>query len=405
MMRRMLALAGTLIALGMPMVQADAARAADWQAIEADARGQTIYWHAWGGEPRINDYIAWVGQETQARFGVSVVQVKLADTAEAVSRVLAEKAAGTLTGGAVDLIWINGENFAAMKREGLLGTNSWADMLPNFPLTDPDNNPAALADFTIPTDGLEAPWGKAQLVFYTDSAELQDPPKSMPALLAWAKTNPGRFAYPLPPDFLGSTFLKQALLDLSQDNAALYKPVEEADFDAVTAPLWSFLEELHPALWRQGRAFPKNSADLRRLLADREISIGFAFNPAEPSAAIANGELPDTVRSYVLTKGTVGNMHFVTIPFNATNRAGALVVANFLLSPEAQARKQDPQIWGDFTVLATAKLSAEDRARFEAIDLGPATLSPAELGAPIPEPHPSWMVRIEKEWVRRYGAS
>lgn len=405
MIRRVMALTATLIALGGMAFQADRADAADWRKVEAAARGQTIYWHAWGGEPRINDYIAWVGQQTKARFGVSIIHVKLADTAEAVSRVLAEKAAGTLAGGAVDLIWINGENFAAMKREGLLGTDSWADTLPNFPLTDPDNNPAVAADFTIPTDGLEAPWGKAQLVFYTDGAEVRDPPKSMAGLLAWAKANPGRFAYPLPPDFLGSTFLKQALLDLSQDSAPLYSPVEAADFEAVTAPLWHFLEELHPALWRQGRAFPKNSADLRRLLADREISIGFAFNPAEPSAAIANGELPDTVRSYVLSKGTVGNMHFVTIPFNATNRAGALVVANFLLSPEAQAHKQDPQIWGDFTVLAHAKLSGEDRARFDAIDLGPATLSPAELGAPIPEPHPSWMVRIEKEWVRRYGAS
>ena len=51
------------------------------------------------------------------------------------------------------------------------------------------------------------------------------------------------------------------------------------------------------------------------------------------------------------------------------------------------------------------RLTEEERARFERIDLGPATLSPAALGAPVPEPHPSWMVRIEKEWVRRHGAS
>lgn len=405
-MQRLLALAW----LGLALSAAQPVRAAepittDWSVVEQGARGQTVYWHAWGGEPRINDYIAWVGSQVQSRFGVRLVQVKLADTAEAVSRVLAEKAAGTLSSGAVDLIWINGENFAAMKREGLLGTEAWTQTLPHFALTDPAANPAVLADFTIPTDGLEAPWGKAQLVFYADSAELPAPPTSMLALLDWAKSNPGRFTYPLPPDFLGSTFLKQALIDLSTDTAPLYQPVHDADFDTVTAPLWSFLDGLHPHLWRQSRAFPKNSADLRRLLADREIAIGFAFNPAEPSAAIANGELPDTVRSYVLDKGTVGNMHFVTIPFNASNRAGALVIANFLLSPEAQARKQDPAIWGDFTVLATNKLPAADRARFDAIDLGPATLSPAELGAPIPEPHPSWMERIEREWLRRYGAS
>jgi ABC-type uncharacterized transport system YnjBCD substrate-binding protein len=32
------------------------------------------------------------------------------------------------------------------------------------------------------------------------------------------------------------------------------------------------------------------------------------------------------------------------------------VTANFLLSPEAQARKQDPKVWGDPTVLAMERL-------------------------------------------------
>jgi ABC-type uncharacterized transport system YnjBCD substrate-binding protein len=43
--------------------------------------------------------------------------VKLDDTANAVAKVLAEKAAGKNEGGSVDLIWINGENFASMKRQ------------------------------------------------------------------------------------------------------------------------------------------------------------------------------------------------------------------------------------------------------------------------------------------------
>ncbi|HQE97017.1 MAG TPA: hypothetical protein PKY20_02370, partial [Methanothrix sp.] len=47
-------------------------------------------------------------------------QVKLTDTAEAVTRVISEKAAGQDSGGSVDLIWINGPNFLAMKDQGLL---------------------------------------------------------------------------------------------------------------------------------------------------------------------------------------------------------------------------------------------------------------------------------------------
>ena len=73
------------------------------------------------------------------------------------------------------------------------------------------------------------------------------------------------------------------------------------------------------------------------------------------------------------------------------------------MSPQAQARKQDPAVWGDPTVLAIHKLQPEDRARFDAIDLGVATLRPEELGPALDEPHPSWMERIETEWKRRYG--
>jgi putative thiamine transport system substrate-binding protein len=403
MLRALVASAALALSLAGPAGAADP-DPRDWPAVLTEARGQTVYWNAWAGEPRINAYIDWVGREVSARYGVTLNHVKLTDTAEAVARVVAEKAAGKTEGGAVDLIWINGENFASMKRNGLLMASPWAVSLPGFKLTDPERNSAVLADFTVPTDGQESPWGKAQIVFFHDTADVKEPPRSMPALLDWAKANPGRFTYPLPPDFLGSTFLKQALIELAADKAPLYRPVEEADFAVVTKPLWDFVDALHPHLWRQGKAFPNNSADLRRLMADGETSIGFAFNPSEASAAIANKELPDTVRSYVLDKGTIGNVHFVTIPFNAAHKAGAMVVADFLLSAEAQAMKQDPKIWGDFTVLAIDKLDAADKARFEALDLGIATLTPAELGAAVPEPHPSWMVRVEKEWAKRYTA-
>jgi putative thiamine transport system substrate-binding protein len=110
------------------------------------------------------------------------------------------------------------------------------------------------------------------------------------------------------------------------------------------------------------------------------------------------------VRTYVLEGGTIGNTHFVAIPFNASAREGAMVVANFLMSPEAQLRKQDADIWGDPTVLAMGKLSEAERAAFAEQKRGIATLAPAELGPVLPEPHPTWMTRIEEEWRKRYGS-
>ena len=86
------------------------AHAGSWEAILVEAKGQTVYWHAWGGDTKINDFIAFIGAEAQRRHGVTLEHVKLASTADAVARVRAERDAGQTSGGAVDLIWINGEN-------------------------------------------------------------------------------------------------------------------------------------------------------------------------------------------------------------------------------------------------------------------------------------------------------
>ena len=390
-------LAALVLAAGSGTAKADT-----WSDTLAKARGQTVYWNAWAGDERINAYIQWVGSRVQAEHGVTLRHVKLADTAEAVSRVLAEKTAGRSEGGSVDLIWINGENFAAMKRGQML-YGPFTEKLPNFTLVDTKGKPTTLVDFTIPTEGLESPWGMAQFVFMMDSARVKNPPKSIPALLDWAKANPGRFSYPAPPDFIGSTFLKQALVELTPDRTMLQKPVDEAGFAAATQPLWAWLDALHPALWREGAAFPKGSPALRQMLDDGAVDMALSFYPGEASSLIAEGKLPQSVRTFVLEGGTIGNTHFVAIPFNASAKEGAMAVANFLLSPEAQARKQDPAHWGDGTVLDLAALPAADKARFEAIELGIATLSPQELGTALPEPHPSWMTRIEEEWLTRYS--
>jgi putative thiamine transport system substrate-binding protein len=378
--------------------------ATDWPAIVEQARGQTVYFNAWGGAETINAYIAWVGERVAADYGVTLRHVKLADTADAVARVLAEKTAGRVEGGSVDLIWINGENFAAMKANGLL-YGPFTQALPSHALVDTETKPTTTIDFTIPVEGLEAPWGMAQLVFLYDTAREDAPPKTVVAFLDWAAANPGRFTYPAPPDFIGSTFLKQALHALTPDPGVLAEaPADDAAFAAATAPLWAFLDALHPHLWRGGEAFPQSGQAQRQLLDDGAVDISLSFNPGEASSAIAQGLLPETIRTYVLDGGTIGNTHFVAIPFNASAREGALVVADFLMSPEAQLRKQDAAIWGDPTVLAMAKLTPAARDAFAAQPRGVATLAPDALGPALPEPHAAWMTMIEAEWQKRYGS-
>jgi len=393
-------------ALALPllasMAYADGPDPADWDDVLTQARGQTVYWNAWGGDERINAFIASVGAKMEARHGVKLEHVRLADTADAVTRVINEKAAGRDAGGAVDAIWINGANFASMKDQGLL-FGPFAEALPNWPLVDTDANPAVLIDFTLPVEGYGSPWAMFQMVFEYDSATVPNPPKSLEALRAWIAENPGRFTSPQPPDFLGTSFLKQALYGVLPDPSVLLQPVDDAAYDSVTAPLWAFLDEVTPNLWRSGRAYPANEPALGQLLADGEIDISFAFNPGRASAAIADGTLQGSVRTFVFDEGTLGNSSYLSIPYNAANKAGALVLANMILDPAIQARAQDPAVLGFQTVLGLDRLSAEDRARFDALELGVATLAPDQMGQALLEPHPTWMTRIAQDWISRYG--
>jgi putative thiamine transport system substrate-binding protein len=389
-----------VLAVALSALAASCVQAGTWDETLAKARGQTVYWNAWGGDERTNSFIAWVGERTEAAYGVSIKQVKLTDTAEAVSRVVAEKAAGQTEGGSVDLIWINGANFQSMKEQGLLYGPFLSD-LPNSARLDLSPGAAAVTDFTIPTEGYESPWRLAKFVFQHDSARLAEPPRSMTALLDWAEANPGRFTHPSASNFMGATFLKQALIELAADPAALAQPATDEIYAATVQPLWDWYGKLRPALWREGREFPENASILEQMLNDGVVDMSMSFDPASAAASIEAGLLPETVRTFTPDVGAIGNISFVAIPFNAAHRDAAMVVANELLAPEVQARAQDIRVLGSYTVLDPSRLSADEAALFDGLPSSPALPTLAELGATLTEPHPSWMTRLAEDWKVR----
>ncbi|GGN37793.1 MULTISPECIES: ABC transporter substrate-binding protein [Marinomonas] len=402
-MKKSLIAASIMASLALTSLTAQAETSYLWQDTLDQAKGQTVYFNAWGGADNINDYIQWAADRIKEEYDVTLKQVKLTDTSDAVNRVLAEKAAGKDSNGSIDLIWLNGENFRAMKDNNLL-FGPFSQSLPNYVTYVDENSRQSLTqDFGTPVDGMESPWGMAQVIFMYDTATLSSPPKSMAELLNFAKAHPGRITYPEPPQFLGSTFLKQALYELTAYRQALSQPADSVNFDTVTAPLWAYLDKLHKVAWRDGQTFPSSAEEMMRLLDDQEIDVALSFDISAASVQIDQGNLPDTVRSYVFTNGTIGNTHFLAIPYNSSATAGAQVVANFLLSPEAQIKKQTPTIWGDLSVLSYAKLSPAEQAQFNAIPRGIATLSIEELGQTLPEPHSSWVGALETEWRKRYA--
>lgn len=371
--------AGLVATATAPMPAAAASRGAAWDAVLARAKGQTVRWWMYGGDQRVNAYVDTHVRPAAARLGVKLVRVPITDTADAVQRVIAQRKAGKTSGGAVDLIWINGENFAAGKQEGLW-LKSWATTLPNARHVD-FGDPAVALDLQVPIDGQESPWSAAAFVFAYDSARIDRPPRSFAQLLAWAKAHPGRFTYPAPPDFTGSAFVRQVGQRLGSRDKAM-----------------AYLKQLKPYQYQGGRSFPQSEAELEELFGNGQVDIAMSYDPSFVASGVRKGQFPRSARPFLIGGGALVNDSYVTIPADAAHREGALVVANLLLEPRLQAIKADPAGLGIPTVLDLARLTEAERRLFARATNSPYLLP--SFGKTLAELPAAQVGTIEQQWKR-----
>lgn len=310
----------------------------DWQSVLNAARGQTVNWYMWGGSESINRFVDdFYGKPLKERYDITLKRVPLADTVDAVNQVLSEKEAGR-DPGAVDLIWINGENFLSLKQADML-YGDWSRRIPNAARVNWEN-PAVNLDFGEPVEGYESPWSSAQFQLIYDSARStpEELPRSYAALMAWAKAHPGRFTYiaPGPGGFQGTRFAKGALFELSGD-AKQWLTFDQQRWDEWSPKLWDYFNELKPYLWRNGETYPKDENELHGLFANGEVDFSITQAIAGAGPLINDGLLPKTARAFVFDNYAIGDFNYLAIPKNAPNKAAALVLANLILEPELQA--------------------------------------------------------------------
>lgn len=372
---------------------------ADFSQIQKEARGQTVAIYMWGGDEAVNRYMdEWVAPRVEKESGIKLKRVPINDAREMINKLLTEKEAGK-TKGSIDIMWINGENFKLAKDNDLLW-GPFVDKLPNYNRYIDGEDYQIKYDFGEDTEGLEAPWGKAQFVFIYDSNRIASPPDTVEALKAWIKDNPGRFTYPAPPDFTGSAFIRQILAGVSSkyDKYLTASPDRES-LEKELTPLWDYLNQIKPYLWQKGITYPENVAKLDELYAQGEVYMTMSYNPNHADNMIKQGRFPATTRTFVLQSGSLANTHYLAIPFNAPHKAGAMAVIDYLLSFEAQLAKFDPANWGDGLAISLAKLSPEEKEKLKQIKPGKAALSPEELEKyKLPELSGAYVDIIEEGW-------
>lgn len=349
-----------------------------WAQTLAAARGQTVNWWMYGGDAATNAFADHYVTPAASELGVRVHRVPITETTEAFDRVVAEHKAGKTTGGSVDMIWINGANFVEGKNAGLWKTG-WARALPNSRYVNWDA-PIISRDFQVPVDDQESPWEGAAFVYGYNTAQVSSPPTSFPALLAWAKAHPGRFAYPAPPDFTGAAFVRQVIQRLGGVGQGL-----------------AYLEDLKPYQFQHGATYPTSIDELDQLFANGQVSFDMSYNANFLDLGVKSNKFPRTVRPFLIGGGALENTSYVTIPANAAHTAGAEVVANLLLSPKLQADLVNPGILGMPSVLAPSLLPAASAAQLKSsAQKDPYLL--LSLGTPLTELAAGEDEPIEKVW-------
>ena len=364
-----------------------------WAQIEARGRNQPVSMLMWMGDPLINRYMsAYVKPELKRRYGIDL-QLGAGQGAGLVQTLAAEQQAGQAS--EADVVWINGETFYQLRQvNALLGP--FVDKLPNARYLDLQN-PFINTDFQQPVAGMECPWGNVQLIFIYDSSKVARPPRSFAELPAFVKAHPGQFT--IPNEFTGMTVLKSWMMALSGNPQLFQGKFSEALYQRWSGALWRQLNASRRYFWKQGQTFPEQLAPLHQLFANGEVAFTFSNNDAEVDNKVNQGVFPATARAYVPRPGTIQNSHYLGVVRGSQHPEAALLVLNFLISPAAQLKKMDPNVWGDHTVLRLAALPAAQRQQFEQL--------PSRRYAPrrgqlqplaLPEPDPEYMTRLFQDF-------
>ena len=409
MVKRLLISLLLLSGFGLVLAQTYAPPGFDsWDAVLAEARGQSLNWNFWGGSEAINNFADNVyGAVLRDEFGITLNRVPLADTADAVNQVLSEAEAGVMgDGGSVDMIWINGENFKTLKQADLLYGPFAADV-PNTIYVDWDN-PAVSNDFGVEIEFYEVPWASFpfQWIYDTTRISADELPRNYAELGEWIAANPGRFTYiaPGPGAFQGTRIVKQLMLELCGGYDAFGQEFSPELWVSCSPQVWDVLNEWAPNLWRGGENYPADVNELNDLFSNGEVDFTLTQRGGGAAPGIANGEIPPTSAAYLFEANMMGGYSYLAIPFNAPNKAAALVMANLLLRPDMQAAQLDPESIGFALGIDVGRVTDADQvaaieaATAKAVAAGAA--DPSEFGAIVPNIAAEYHTLVEQDWER-----
>ncbi|CEK30218.1 putative ABC transporter solute-binding protein [[Clostridium] sordellii] len=366
----------------------------DQKEIEKLAKGSTVNFYGWGGNEVLNKWFdTYVIPNMKEKYDISVKRVGM-DIDTIMNKLLSEKKLQNDNGN-IDVFWLNGENFKSAKDNDLL-FGPFTSKIENYEKYVDTKSKDITTDFGTPVDNMESPWGKATFTVFKNGEKVENQITDTKSLKEAIMKNPGKFTYPAPPDFTGSAFVRNIIYDTVGYEKVANLPEDEKQVKEAIQPAIDYLNEIKPYLWNKGKTYPSTIAQLNNMYSDNEVYFSMSYSPNEVKGKIDSGEFNKNTQFINFDKGNISNTHFLAIPKNAKNKAGSMVLINYLTSIDAQASKSNPKNWGDMTILDLNKVPSEDRSKFK---------SSIDIKNPVPEIKASLVPIIEKIWIEEVANS
>jgi putative spermidine/putrescine transport system substrate-binding protein len=346
-----------------------------WDQLEAKAKTQgeiNLYTF------KYKQYFIEAAKGFEAKYGIKVNVVEGSGEAT-LQKVMAEKG----TQGTVD-VWVPSGPQVQPAVEGGLLYGPIDKILPNATNLDPFDAKYAEG---FPHQGYVVPAWRNQAVLAYDSRFVATPPATLAELEAWIKANPKKFTYNDPAKGGAGQAFVQAVIYWKTGSADKYLGTfDQSIIDKEWPAVWNWLRSIGPNV-----TYAANNNDALDKLNRGEAWIAAAWEDMVV-LWVSQGQLPKSIKMYLLRDGYPGGGDFVGVPASSTKKAAALLFINHLLTKEVQETL--PRLAGMRPVRTDVPLPA---------DLAGGMLSAEELKYRVPWPLPGYKNYYKQNWLKEVG--
>ena len=211
--------------------------------------------------------------------------------------------------------------------------------------------------------------GSSVLLAY-NSKNVTTPPATLDDLLTWIKSHPGKFTYNAPSGGGSGYSFVQTVIDKYLTTADRTTLVQTAapSLESKWAQGLETLRQLNKYTYGQNGTYPANNAETLTDLATGLVDVGTVWSDQFASALKA-GTMPANIKvAQISNPSLTGGASYLGIPNSSTNKVGARLLANWVLSPAAQNLIVSGTLNG-FPVIPLSMLDPQATAAFAGVDI------------------------------------